>query len=129
MIGLKIGKNNVKTDSDPNIPFSSQFQTLPIALEGMNDTTGNAGNNPIITIKHGLGYIPAFMFYHTSTALPGKWFQDQSQGTFLPTIQTSFDYIRIDKENLIYKIFFNNGASETITIHYILFSFPIALSL
>lgn len=129
MIGLKIGKNNIKIDPDSDIPFSTQFQTLPIALEGMNDTTGNAFDNPVITIKHGLGYVPILLFFHKSTALPGKWFQEQSQGTFLPAIQTGFDYIRIDKENLVYKIFFNNGANETITVHYYIFNFPIAISL
>lgn len=62
--GMKVSKPgiDVKTATDPQLVFSSKFDTFRVHSTGIGSFTAN-GALQTATIAHSLGYVPAFMVF------------------------------------------------------------------
>lgn len=70
--GIKVAKPgfDVKTATDQQLAFSSEFDTLKIKQQGTGQLTDTSRT---VTIAHNLGYVPTFMV-HTQFSSDGAYF-------------------------------------------------------
>lgn len=65
--GIKIG-DNIQTDSDLDLQFSSEFSSLKFYKWGNAQFTTDANGIGEVTIEHNLNYTPVFFAFHKTTA-------------------------------------------------------------
>ena len=126
-IGLKIVKEgqDVRTARDPDLVFSTKLSAMPIALQGIVEQTSSS--NFDFTIKHGLGFVPFFLTFYKTSEFPTYWQWSPSFVQFLGDSASVFAH-RVNTENLVVRVNIFSG-STTVTVKYIIFNFPIALSI
>ena len=98
MYGAKVSRQgfDVKTASDKQLAFSSEWPLLPIEAEGVFKVT-NDMTQPVTIYNHGLGYPPVFSVYYTSDFYESGWYE-QSPVTFRTGTECG-----VDSDNLVWK--------------------------
>ena len=108
--GIKVSRKgyDVKTASDKQLAFSSQWPLLPIEAEGTYNIA--SGTQTYTIYNHNLGYVPVFMC----------WEEDASGN--LEVMDASYRNVIADTSDLIYKASYSASA---FTLHYKVFRRPL----
>ena len=128
--GLKVSRDgfDISTSDPRELVFSSEFQTLNIALTGTSQRTQNGGSHTF-TIAHGLSFTPFVLVFFSTTAVPGDWVLAPTNGAFdnqnADKNHIIASDIRVDSTNLTVNVSFGNGSSETVTIRYYIFNLSV----
>lgn len=110
-------------DTDPrNLVFSSEFDALPIYMQGSANQTSVAFDPLTFTINHDLGYVPPALVYYKGSAFD-YWKPDGSATGYglYETDITTMEY-RLDENDLTILVYPNNTDPETIYIKYFIFT-------
>lgn len=129
--GLKVSTptNDVATQSDQDVAFSTKFSTLKIVKAGDISVTTDGSGNGTSSVTHSLGYAPAYFAYQKATA---DWsFMDASTyaNAYIISPGANYDnwsdgyhhtlHVYTDSSK-IYLQAYGAAPSTTYTIHYVL---------
>jgi hypothetical protein len=126
--GVKFATNpfDVRTCPDRNLLFSSEFRSMPIAIQGSKEMTFDGYNLDQTIAVHSLGYYPVFLTMMVingkSQFNSGRFSSDQSVSSGGLTFYCTKTDLRVET------IWFD-GSPATVTIYYYIFLIPLELNI
>ncbi len=87
--GIRVAKPGKRADSPipTDLVMTTEFPSVPIALEIPIDLSGNNGNSKLLIVKHNQTFVPVILVYYVLSSDPTHWQWAPQQGSsFLRTI-------------------------------------------
>jgi len=114
---ISIAGQDVKSCSDLDTILNSKYALLKGVISGSGNTTVSDGNTNLITIAHGLGYIPFIQAYHDLDESNADYNLMPNYGG-ISIMEDYMVWCHCDSTNVYLEFYYADGSGGSYTFNY-----------